>query len=178
MYSIVTRHTYSLNLFKCYVSFHYLSVCQFLAKINYLAFVYCAPGYCSHIVGLIYTLELIKAQQSPAISCTSLPQQRHKPRGSKIKDVPISSIVIAKARCERKRKPIDCCYRGSRYDSYFIDNYMVSYNNRGVVHTIKLLRRAATGFGKSVRASLHKMLKDISMSELVSLSGDLKLHTS
>jgi len=170
LYSIVTRHTYSLNLFKCYVSFHYLSVCQFLAKINYLAFVYCAPGYCSHIVGLIYTLELIKAQQSPAISCTSLPQQRHKPRGSKIKDVPISSIVIAKARCERKRKPIDCCYRGSRYDSYFIYG-LLQQQGRCSHRQIKLVRRKSSHriWEVSCRASLHKMQKDISMSELVSI---------
>ena len=104
-------------------SSHYRYICQVLAKINYLAFVYSAQGYCSHIVGLIYTLDLIKAQQSPAILCTSLPQQWHKPGNSKIKGVPISSIV-------NLRRPIDCCYRGRR-------------------------------------ASLHKMLKHINMSELV-----------
>ena len=57
-------------------------------------------------MGLIYTLDLIKAQQSPTKSCTSLPQQWHKPRGSKIKGVPILSIVIMKARRERKRSKL------------------------------------------------------------------------
>ena len=95
---------------KCYVSFHYRSVCQFLAKINYLAFFLQCTRILLTYVGLIYTFDLIKARQSPAIFCTSLPQQWHKPRGSKMKGVPISSIVIVKARRERKRRPIDCCY--------------------------------------------------------------------
>ncbi|XP_067307635.1 uncharacterized protein [Pseudorasbora parva] len=82
-----------------------------------------APGYCSHVVGLIYALDLARGQDAELShtsttqtksSCTSLPQQWHKPRGSKIRAVPISSVVVAKANENRKRRPIDCRYSGSR----------------------------------------------------------------
>ncbi|KAK0139997.1 hypothetical protein N1851_023104 [Merluccius polli] len=58
-------------------------------------------GYCSHVVGLVYALDLAitKARDAEPCtsSCTSLPQQWHKPRGNKIRAVPISTVVVAKA---------------------------------------------------------------------------------
>ncbi|KAK3719188.1 hypothetical protein QZH41_020415, partial [Actinostola sp. cb2023] len=69
-------------------------------------------GNCSHIVGLIYNL--IHYQQQglkevpAALSCTSLPQQWHKPRGSKIKPRSVVNMILAKAKAsgKRKRKPV------------------------------------------------------------------------
>ncbi|KAK0134418.1 hypothetical protein N1851_007030 [Merluccius polli] len=69
-------------------------------------------GYCSHVVGLVYALDLAitKARDAEPCtsSCTSLPQQWHKPRGNKIRAVPISTVVVAKATENRRRRPIDC----------------------------------------------------------------------
>ncbi len=58
-------------------------------------------------MGLIYALDLARARDAvlshtssttqTKSSCTSLPQQWHKPRGNKIRAVPISSVVVAKA---------------------------------------------------------------------------------
>lgn len=77
-----------------------------------------APGYCSHIVGLFNTLDLMQVKDSgtplePQAS-TSLPQQWHKPRGTKLKPVPVSSACAAKAKVTRKRKPVDCHYSGNQ----------------------------------------------------------------
>ncbi|KAK0131110.1 hypothetical protein N1851_034185 [Merluccius polli] len=94
-----------------------------LAKVNYPAFPFLqsAQGYCLHIVGLIHTLDLIKAQQEgPTNSCTSLPQQWHKPRGGapQITDedlallrrqtgAPISDLV--------NRPPVELAVEGNKY---------------------------------------------------------------
>ena len=42
------------------------------------------------------------------LSCTSLPQQWNKPRGSKIEPVPIKDVVVARPVEKRKRKPVLC----------------------------------------------------------------------
>ncbi len=69
-------------------------------------------------MGLIYALDLARARDAELShtssttqtksSCTSLPQQWQKPRGNKIRAVPISSVVVVKANENRMRRPIDC----------------------------------------------------------------------
>lgn len=51
-------------------------------------------GYCSHVVGLIHTLDLWRA--SDEMSTTSLLQQLHKPRGKKIDAKPITAVGVGK----------------------------------------------------------------------------------
>lgn len=67
-------------------------------------------GSCSHTVGLIQSLmqwQLMGLSEPPAeLCCNSLPQQWGKPRGNKIKPVPVPQMVIVKPKVERKRKPI------------------------------------------------------------------------
>ncbi|CAL8240816.1 unnamed protein product [Gadus morhua 'NCC'] len=67
-----------------------------------------SPGFCSHIVGLMYTLDLCRARHNDI--STSQPQQWHKARGKKITGQPVSSVVVAKAKVNRKRKPIMSSY--------------------------------------------------------------------
>ncbi len=65
-------------------------------------------------MGLINTLDMMKAQEeSPVKACTSLPQQWHKPRGAKIKAVPISTVVVAKAKKDRKRNLLTATTQGA-----------------------------------------------------------------
>ena len=80
------------------------------------------PGYCSHMVGLMFTLDLWKGQNvqdlPEPLTCTGLPQQWSRPRGPQIYPAPIHSVVIAKAKPHRKRKPVtpkvtDCRYWNS-----------------------------------------------------------------
>ncbi|XP_078000273.1 uncharacterized protein LOC144452932 isoform X1 [Glandiceps talaboti] len=70
-------------------------------------------GHCSHVIGLIKSLQGLKLHNFtnvPAqLSCTSIPQQWHVPRGPKIKPVPINHVVVARPTIEtRKRRPIVC----------------------------------------------------------------------
>uniref|UniRef100_A0A8W8MB74 SWIM-type domain-containing protein n=1 Tax=Magallana gigas TaxID=29159 RepID=A0A8W8MB74_MAGGI len=69
-------------------------------------------GHCSHIVGLIKSLQGFKLHNFSNVpeqqSCTSIPQQWHVPRGSKIKPVPINHLVVARPTESRKRKPVTC----------------------------------------------------------------------
>ena len=62
------------------------------------------------MVGLINTLMYYQQcglQEVPAEqSVTSLPQQWHKPRGKKICPEPVSSMVLAKPKEARKRRPV------------------------------------------------------------------------
>ncbi|CAM4303128.1 unnamed protein product [Leuciscus chuanchicus] len=57
----------------------------------------------------MHTLDLCRAR-SEDISSTSQPQQWHKARGKKITGQPMSSVVAAKAKVNRKRKPIMSSY--------------------------------------------------------------------
>ncbi|KAK6291156.1 hypothetical protein J4Q44_G00384520 [Coregonus suidteri] len=63
-----------------------------------------STGYCSHVVGLIHTLDLWRAQDE--MSTTSLPQQWHKPRGKKIDAKPITAVVVEKENVSWKRRPV------------------------------------------------------------------------
>ena len=69
-------------------------------------------GHCSHIVGLLKTLQGLKLHNYTNApdqhSCTSVPQQWHVPRGSKIRPVPLNHVVVAQPRENRKRKPVIC----------------------------------------------------------------------
>uniref|UniRef100_A0A8W8M6K4 SWIM-type domain-containing protein n=1 Tax=Magallana gigas TaxID=29159 RepID=A0A8W8M6K4_MAGGI len=75
-------------------------------------FSYSLNGHCSHIVGLIKSLQGFKLHNFSNVpeqqSCTSIPQQWHVPRGSKIKPVPINHLVVARPTESRKRKPVTC----------------------------------------------------------------------
>lgn len=57
-------------------------------------------GTCAHATALVYTVRHYKRpglNKVPAeLRCTSLPQQWHKPRGSKIQPEPVSSMVFSK----------------------------------------------------------------------------------
>ena len=76
-----------------------------MLKCAYLYFLRSA-GYCSHIVGLMYTLDLQRGQKevSNPLSCTSMPQMWHKPRGKTIQNEPVPHIKPLKAKLKRKRK--------------------------------------------------------------------------
>lgn len=67
-------------------------------------------GSCSHIIGLIQGLiqwQLMGLTEPPSELCsTSLPQQWGKPRGMKIKPVPVPQMVIVKPKMNRKRMPL------------------------------------------------------------------------
>jgi hypothetical protein len=69
-------------------------------------------GHCSHIVGLLKTLQGLKLHNFKNApdqqSCTSMPQQWHVPRGNKIKPVPLNHVVVARPLENRKRKPVIC----------------------------------------------------------------------
>ncbi|XP_060589407.1 uncharacterized protein LOC132744663 [Ruditapes philippinarum] len=69
-------------------------------------------GHCSHIIGLVKTLQGLKLHNisnvPDQLSCTSVPQQWHVPRGEKIEPVPLNHVVVAKACETRKRKPVLC----------------------------------------------------------------------
>ncbi|MEQ2309338.1 hypothetical protein AMECASPLE_037641 [Ameca splendens] len=53
----------------------------------------------------MHTVDLCRARNAD-ISSTSQHQQWHKARGKKIYGQPVSSVVVAKAKVNRKRKPI------------------------------------------------------------------------
>ncbi|XP_062593963.1 ficolin-1-like [Saccostrea cucullata] len=63
-------------------------------------------------VGLIKSLQGFKLHNFSNVpeqqSCTSIPQQWHVPRGSKIKPIPINHLVVARPTESRKRKPVTC----------------------------------------------------------------------
>ncbi|XP_031552625.1 uncharacterized protein LOC116289835 [Actinia tenebrosa] len=69
-------------------------------------------GTCSHILALVFTL--IHYQQKglkevpTSLSCTSLPQQWHRPRGTKIKPRPVVNMILAKAKryATGKKRPV------------------------------------------------------------------------
>lgn len=67
---------------------------------------------CSHIIGLIKSLQGFKLHNFLNVpkqqSCTSILQQWHAPRGSKIYPVPINQLVVARPTEFRKRKPVTC----------------------------------------------------------------------
>jgi len=64
----------------------------------------------------MHTLVLCRAR-SDDISSTSQPQQWHKARGKKMIGQPVSSVVAAKAKVNRKRKPIMSSYTHNKYVS-------------------------------------------------------------
>lgn len=66
----------------------------------------------------MHTLDLCRARNEE-IPSTSLPQQWHKPRGKKITGQPVSKVVVAKAKINRKRKPIMSSYIHEKYVLYF-----------------------------------------------------------
>ena len=68
-------------------------------------------GTCAHAAALVYTIQHYKRlglNEVPAeLPCTSLPQQWHRPRGSKIEPEPVSSMVFSKPKpTPRKKKPV------------------------------------------------------------------------
>ncbi|KAL3891321.1 hypothetical protein ACJMK2_003583, partial [Sinanodonta woodiana] len=69
-------------------------------------------GHCSHVIGLIKSLQGLKLHNFTTVpdqlSCTSIPQQWHVPRGSKIKAIPLNHVVVARPTESRKRKPVVC----------------------------------------------------------------------
>lgn len=75
---------------------------------------YCCrvSGHCSHVIGLIKSLQGLKLHNFTTVpdqlSCTSIPQQWHVPRGSKIKAIPLNHVVVARPTESRKRKPVVC----------------------------------------------------------------------
>ncbi|KAJ4933092.1 hypothetical protein JOQ06_029929, partial [Pogonophryne albipinna] len=62
----------------------------------------------------MYSLDISRAQNEDTASCTSRPQQWHKPRGKKVAGQPISSAVVAKAKLNRKRRPVVPTYTPNR----------------------------------------------------------------
>lgn len=84
----------------CYV-YHCWNICSYNFRLG---------GKCSHIVGLIKSIQQLKLLGLTDVpseqSCTSLPQTWHIPRGNKIKPVPLSQVVVVKAKENRKRAPI------------------------------------------------------------------------
>ncbi|XP_062585063.1 uncharacterized protein LOC134255349 [Saccostrea cucullata] len=82
-------------------------------------------GHCSHIVGLLKTLQGLKLHNFKNApdhqSCTSLPQQWHVPRGTKIKPVPLNHVVVARPKEKRKRKPV-ICHFDENYKLPRVDN--------------------------------------------------------
>lgn len=70
---------------------------------------------CNHIIALLYVINHWKATNEKEIpsdlSCTSLPQKWHKPRGDKITPEPVMKLSFAKAttdRTQRQRDPVFC----------------------------------------------------------------------
>ncbi|XP_038064883.1 uncharacterized protein LOC119735247 [Patiria miniata] len=67
-------------------------------------------GTCAHIIALIYTLrhyQDLGLKEIPGqLSCTSLPQQWHKPCGCKIRPQSVAGLVMAKPKKTRKRQPV------------------------------------------------------------------------
>ncbi|CAM4734136.1 unnamed protein product [Leuciscus chuanchicus] len=81
-------------------------------------------GFARIIIGLIHTLDLCKAQNINTVhvqSSTSLPQQWHKPRGAKVAPQPVTAVVVARAKKERKQRPIFCQYSNDRATSEVTD---------------------------------------------------------
>ncbi|KAK0151419.1 hypothetical protein N1851_007284 [Merluccius polli] len=90
-----------------------------------------SPGYCSHVVGLMYTLDLERARNPRKDeSSTSQPQQWHRARGKKISGQPVFNLVVAKAKVSRKRKPVVCNY--THNNCHFFSNIGASFVNPGV----------------------------------------------
>ncbi|XP_070548024.1 uncharacterized protein [Ptychodera flava] len=70
-------------------------------------------GHCSHVIGLLKSLQGLKLHNFTSVptqlSCTSIPQQWHVPRGPKIKPVPLNHVVVARQVAQsRRRRPIVC----------------------------------------------------------------------
>ena len=69
-------------------------------------------GRCSHIVGLLKSLQGLKLHNFthvPAeLSCTSMPQSWGAARGNKITPVPVNHVVVARPIENRKRRPVLC----------------------------------------------------------------------
>ena len=67
-------------------------------------------GTCAHAAELVFTIQHYRHlglnEVLAELSCTSLPQQWHRPRGSKIEPEPVSSMVFLKPKpTSRKKKP-------------------------------------------------------------------------
>ncbi|KAK0143487.1 hypothetical protein N1851_018399 [Merluccius polli] len=74
------------------------------------------PGYCSHVIGLIHHVDRLRGKDH--LSCTSQAQQWHRPRGKRIQSgQPITSVIVAKAKAKRKKKPVVCSYNPNRKES-------------------------------------------------------------
>ena len=76
-------------------------------------------GSCSHVVGLIFTLQhwlLLGLQDIPAeVTCTSLPQQWNIPRGKRIASEPICNIIVMNPKQEiRKKRPVMSTFTDNR----------------------------------------------------------------
>lgn len=86
----------------------------FLSYVDFNSiFVYFSlTGHCSHVIGLLKYLQGLKLHNISTLpdqlSCTSVPQQWHVPRGEKIEPVPLNHVVVAKPCETRKRKPVLC----------------------------------------------------------------------
>ncbi|XP_035985120.1 uncharacterized protein LOC118558687 [Fundulus heteroclitus] len=71
-------------------------------------------GHCSHIIGLLKTLQYFKLQSFSSIpdrlSCTSMPQAwgAQSARGLRIEPVPINHLTLARNVTHRKRRPKEC----------------------------------------------------------------------
>lgn len=98
---------------------YYVADFYFISKSckNVFYFSFRSGGHCNHVVGLLYLLchwSLLGIKEIPADkTCTSLPQQWHKPRPTdKIEPEPVMKSTFAKS-CKdkenkRKRDPIAC----------------------------------------------------------------------
>ncbi|KAJ8319713.1 hypothetical protein KUTeg_002734 [Tegillarca granosa] len=107
---------------RCYKSMrkgekpHVLSVTVTEMNSNHFACdAYCSctagtGGTCSHMVGLVKTIQQMKIlglKDAPAEqACTSLPQTWHIPRGNKINPVSVNKVVVTKAKEKRQKAPI------------------------------------------------------------------------
>ena len=58
------------------------------------------------------------------MTCTSMPQQWHKPRGFKIQSQPVTSLIVAKPKKVRKREPVSTKVTKQRYCT--INNLSIS----------------------------------------------------
>lgn len=71
---------------------------------------YRSGGTCSHMVGLVKTIQQLKLlglKDAPAEQAsTSLPQIWHIPRGNKINPVSVNEVVVTKAKEKRQKAPI------------------------------------------------------------------------
>ncbi|MEQ2253361.1 hypothetical protein ILYODFUR_031264, partial [Ilyodon furcidens] len=72
------------------------------------------------------------AVESPVKPQTSLPQQWHKPRGAKIKAVPISAVFIAKGiKKTAKGDLLTAATQGAANNCVVVDDSILPWNKHG-----------------------------------------------